>query len=112
MVSIFVSFPESQCFQGVVPSPLRIQVSNDVDDWCVRMEREGTYVDLTFIEISEKILDSDIVVVFMEMPWVRAMSYNNNCQALVPSPVPLDPNPTPNQSKIKIQVQLGLGLTQ
>ena len=93
MVSIFVSFPESQCFQGVVPSPLRIQVSNDVDDWCVRMEREGTYVDDTFIEISEKILDSDIVVVFMEMPWVRAMSYNNNCQALVPSPVPLDPNP-------------------
>ena len=41
----------------------KIQVSNDVDEWCVRMERDGSYVDHTFIEMSARILDSDIVVV-------------------------------------------------
>ena len=41
----------------------KIQVSNDVDEWCVRMERDGSYVDHTFIEMTARILDSDIVVV-------------------------------------------------
>ena len=40
-----------------------VQVDNNVNDWCDRMELEGTYVDHTFIEMSARILDSDIVVV-------------------------------------------------
>ena len=40
-----------------------VQVDNDVNDWCDRMELEGTYVDHTFIEMSARVLDSDIVVV-------------------------------------------------
>ena len=45
-----------------------VQVDNDVNDWCDRMELEGTYVDHTFIEMSARILDSDIVVVSLHGP--------------------------------------------
>ena len=40
-----------------------LQVGNNVDDWCQRMFRDGTYVDLTFFEMSASVLDSDIAVV-------------------------------------------------
>ena len=32
---------------------LVVQVSNDVDNWCDVMERDGTYVDHTFMDMSE-----------------------------------------------------------
>ena len=40
-----------------------IQVGNDPDDWCDSMDRDGTYTDHTFFEMSAKVLDSDIVIV-------------------------------------------------
>ena len=40
-----------------------VQVGNNVDDWCERMVQDGTYVDHTFMEMSARILNSDIVVV-------------------------------------------------
>ena len=40
-----------------------LQVGNNVDDWCQRMFRDGTYVDLTFLKMSASVLDSDIAVV-------------------------------------------------
>ena len=42
---------------------LVVQVSNDVDNWCDRMEQDGTCVDHNLMDIIAKILDSDIVVV-------------------------------------------------
>ena len=42
---------------------LVVQVSNDVDNWYDRMDRDGTYVDHTFMDMSAKILNSDIIVV-------------------------------------------------
>ena len=40
-----------------------VQVGNDIGKWCDEMQRDGKYVDHTFMEMSAKILDSDIVVV-------------------------------------------------
>ena len=40
-----------------------VQLGGDVGDWCDRMKRDGTYVDHTFMEMSARILDSDIIVV-------------------------------------------------
>ena len=40
-----------------------VQVGNNIGEWCDEMQRDGKYVDHTFMEMSARILDSDIVVV-------------------------------------------------
>ena len=65
----------AQLFRSVVVYEVRraldsgiivpIQVGNDPDDWCDSMDRDGTYTDHTFFEMSAKVLDSDIVIVHL-----------------------------------------------
>ena len=42
-----------------------VQFGNNPNDWCDSMEQDGTYIDLTFMEMSAQVLDSDIVIVIV-----------------------------------------------